>query len=190
MAEPARCWGCAGPSRDEPADADGYLRCAACGLRYAPSGSAPRERYDDAYFTRYCGGDYFATEPLRRHEARVRLRLVRGVSGAAATDLLEVGCAAGFFLDEARREGWHPRGIEPAQGPARYARRELGLDVVQGFAEDVELPAASLDAICLWHTLEHIPRPEALLARLREALRPGGALFVEVPNGASLPAIR
>lgn len=190
MTERLACWGCARPAATTAAEVDGYVRCDACGLRYAAAGVAPRERYDDAYFAAYRGGNYFETEPLRRHEARVRLELVRTAAGDAARDLLEVGCAAGFHLDEARALGWRPRGIEPATGPAEYARRELGLDVVSGFAEDVPLDPGSVDAVCLWHTLEHIPRPARLLDHLRAALRPGGVLLIEVPNAASRLAKR
>ncbi len=190
MAEAGRCWGCDRRLDAVAPDADGYVRCDACGLRFAPSGLAPRERYDDSYFADYRGGDYFATESLRRHEARVRLGLVRAASGRAAADLLEVGCAAGFFLDEARALGWRPRGIEPAEGPAQHAREELGLEVVADFAEDVALESESADSVCLWHTLEHIPDPSGMLKRLRDALRPGGTLLIEVPNGGSLLATR
>lgn len=190
MTERPTCWGCARPAATTVADQDGYVHCDACGLRYAAAGVAPRERYNDAYFTDYRGGNYFETEPLRRHEARVRLGLVRAAAGDAAQDLLEVGCAAGFHLDEARTLGWRPRGIEPAEGPSEYARRELGLDVVTGFADDVSLVPGSLDAVCLWHTLEHIPCPKRLLDHFRAALRPGGVLLIEVPNAASRLAMR
>lgn len=188
-ASATRCWACAAPV-DATTDSDGYVRCAACALRFYPSGEAPRAHYDDNYFADYAGGDYFATEALRRHEARVRLRLVRQATGPAATQLLEVGSAAGFFMDEARKSRWSVRGIEPAEGPATYARTKLGLDVVSTFAEDAELPASSVDAVCLWHTLEHIPDPADLLRNLLAALRPGGVLVIEIPNGASLLAKR
>lgn len=184
------CWACGVPVDVERLDDHGYVRCCACGLRFYPSGEAPREIYDDCYFAAYRGGNYFATEILRRHEARIRLALVRGAAGSSATDLLEIGCAAGFFLDEARHAGWRVRGIEPADGPAEYARHRLGLDVVSAFAEDAEIESNSVDAACLWHTLEHIPRPGGLLHHVRTGLRPGGALLVEVPNADSVLAHR
>lgn len=183
------CWACHS-NVDRQVDQHGYARCWGCGLRFYPSGEAPRGRYDDSYFVEYRGGDYFATEELRRHEARIRLAIVRDAAGPAARDLLEIGCAAGFFLDEARRAGWTVTGIEPAEGPATYARTQLGLDVATTFAEEAALDPSSLDAVCLWHTLEHIPEPERLMRHVRTALRPGGVICIEVPNGASLMANR
>lgn len=39
-----------------------------------------------------------------------------------------------------------------------------------------------VDAVHLNHTLEHLRDPLVALARLRAALRPGGSIWVEVPN--------
>ena len=188
--QPHTCWACQAPVHDDRPDEHGYVRCAGCGLRFQPAGEARADAYDDSYFTEYRGGHYFETEPLRRHEARVRLGLVREAAGERASDLLEIGCAAGFFLDEARRAGWRVRGVEPAEGAAAYARDHLKLDVVSGFAQEVEIEPRSLDAVCLWHTLEHIPRPRDVLSHVASGLRAGGALLVEVPNGDSLLARR
>jgi SAM-dependent methyltransferase len=42
------------------------------------------------------------------------------------------------------------------------------------------------DAVFLRHVLEHHPDPRRLLSRLSRMLRPGGRLFVEVPNRRSV----
>lgn len=42
------------------------------------------------------------------------------------------------------------------------------------------------DAMFLRHVLEHHPDPRRLLRRLREAIRTGGRLFIEVPNRRSV----
>jgi SAM-dependent methyltransferase len=50
------------------------------------------------------------------------------------------------------------------------------------------VPAASLDAVTLWHVLEHLDDPGAALVTIAGWLRPGGALLVGVPNLASWQA--
>ena len=40
----------------------------------------------------------------------------------------------------------------------------------------------SYDAVTLWHVLEHVDDPLALMARAAALLRPGGSLWIEVPN--------
>jgi SAM-dependent methyltransferase len=47
---------------------------------------------------------------------------------------------------------------------------------------------SGLDAVVLWHVLEHMDDPLATLERLGSWLRPGGTLLVGVPNAASAQA--
>jgi SAM-dependent methyltransferase len=43
-------------------------------------------------------------------------------------------------------------------------------------------PAERFDLVVLAHVLEHVGRPQELLAKLNGYMRPGATLFVEVPN--------
>jgi SAM-dependent methyltransferase len=47
---------------------------------------------------------------------------------------------------------------------------------------------AGLDAVVLWHVIEHTDDPAATLARVASWLRPGGVALIGVPNVASLQA--
>lgn len=171
-------------------DASGYVRCAKCGLRFYPSGEAPREQYTVEYFDTYGGaGGYHETEPTRRYEASKRLDFLR-VQNALGPDLLEIGSAAGFFLDEARKRGYRPVGVEPVTAVAERAQRELGVDMRVGFAEDIELPCQAFDTAVMWHSLEHIPDPATVVSAVHAALRPDGKLLLEVPNAVSVIARR
>ncbi|MGK2955950.1 MAG: class I SAM-dependent methyltransferase [Solirubrobacterales bacterium] len=99
---------------------------------------------------------------------------------------MEVGCAAGYFLDEATRAGWQVIGVEPAAEIAELARSTFGLDVRTGFVEDLDLSELTADVVCAWHTLEHIPDPFDLVVSLRALMADSGTVAVEVPNGATL----
>jgi SAM-dependent methyltransferase len=187
----ATCWACgAEAARVEHHLPGATFRCAACGLVFQPrrAGAELREIYDEAYFEDYAGGgDYSDEGGTRAYEARRRLQLVqRHVRGGR---LLEIGAAEGHFLEAARAAGFEARGIEPAESAARAARARAGVEVETGFVEDVALAEESLDAICAWHVLEHVPEPGGALERLGAALREDGMLFLEVPNAES-PAAR
>lgn len=186
------CWACGAPAH--PVDAflpARYNRCEVCGLHFQPQRTADelRELYDEAYFEQYAGGgDYARESAQRRHEARVRVRFLRRF--AVTGRLLEVGAANGHFLDEARRAGYTPLGIEPVAEFADRARRAFGVEIVAGFLEDVALAAQEFDVACAFHVLEHLATPLDALERMRAALRRGGTLFVEVPNIESVAARR
>ena len=145
--------------------------------------------YGDAYFESYSGGDYLAREERRRHESRVRLDLLATVLPPPAR-VLEVGAAAGFFLDEARRRGYAGEGIEPNAAMAAHARDGLSLDIRTGTLQEQELERGAFDAACAFHVLEHVADPLAALSGLRAALRAGGYVFIEVPNADSAAARR
>ena len=51
----------------------------------------------------------------------------------AGKSMLEVGCAEGWFLEEVRRHGVVPVGIEPTIAHAEMCR-EKGFDVINGFS--------------------------------------------------------
>jgi SAM-dependent methyltransferase len=164
------------------------LHCRACGFSFRDGETDP-ELYGDAYFEAYSGGDYLAHEERRRHESRVRLDLLAQVTPQPAR-LLEIGAAAGFFLDEARRRGYAGIGVEPNAAMAMHARDVLGLDVRTGTLEQTEFEPGSVDAACAFHVVEHLADPLGSLRTISEAVKPGGHVLVEVPNAGSAAARR
>ncbi len=121
-----------------------------------------------------------AAAPLLAAFDRRREALLRGACEPPGP-LLDVGAGRGRFVAHARARGWDARGIEPS-------RREPAPHVDPVAVEDAGVAPGSLGAITLWHVLEHVEDPGAVLGRLRGWLRPGGALLVGVPDLASFQA--
>ena len=184
------CWACGGPTqRSTEPGLGGFEQCPACGLVFGASGDVHDLYVGEKYLAEYGGGAVGdEPEPRRDEEARVRVELVRSV--APAGRLLEVGSAGGHFLAAARDAGYDVVGIEPSGAGAEAARRRFGLEVHEGFVEEIDLPAESFDAIASFHVLEHIPEPLSALERMRTWLKPEGALVLEVPNRVSRQARR
>lgn len=88
----------------------------------------------------------------------------------------------------ARAAGWDARGIEPSERGVRAAREVHGVALERATVEDARVEPGSLDAVVLWHVLEHLDDPLDALVRVRGWLRPGGALLLGVPNVASWQA--
>jgi SAM-dependent methyltransferase len=78
--------------------------------------------------------------------------------------------------------GHQVHGIEPNRGYAEYSIGEYGLTVTVGFVQDAIFPSASFDVVTMWHVLEHMEDPGAVLAQLGSWLKPDGMVVVEVPN--------
>jgi 2-polyprenyl-3-methyl-5-hydroxy-6-metoxy-1,4-benzoquinol methylase len=182
------CWACGAPTVASPRLPDlPFVACPACGLqqRHDRGAAAVRTVYSDGAYEDDRSGAYASDSELhdRRRDARVRLAFIGPyVPGGR---LFDVGAAGGAFVLEAGAAGYAASGVEPSPAFAAFARDHVGVDVRTGTVEDAELEPGAFDVITLWHVLEHLHEPAATLARLRDALRPGGHIAIEVPNAGS-----
>ena len=162
------------------------VRCPACGhmqLDRLPADAELAEAYGEAE-----SEDYIEEEAGQRQTARIALdRIARQVPHGA---LLDLGCWVGFLLAEARDRGWRTLGVEPSEFASRYAREQLGLDVIQGDLLHAELPGGGFDAVVMADVIEHLPRPAEALDRIAALLRPGGVLYLALPDAGSRLARR
>jgi len=173
---------------------DGHeiARCPTCGLifrRDLPETADLLQLYADEYFraqTEEATGvgylDYLADEESHRRNARRRLRLLEKLQQPGR--LLDVGCAAGFFVAEAARRGWSASGIDLAAGPTTWGRNHLGVTLETGQFLDLR-PEGQFDAITMWDYLEHTLRPRAEIERASGLLRKGGVLALSTGDADS-----
>jgi SAM-dependent methyltransferase len=97
--------------------------------------------------------------------------------------LLDVGCAHGFFPALARQRGFAVTAVEPSPALASFAREELGLEVLSGRLDQVDLGTREWDVVSFTDSAEYLPAPVRDLRRAVSHLAPGGLLFLKVPNG-------
>jgi SAM-dependent methyltransferase len=162
------------------------LQCRACGLgRSDATNFDPASYYTGGYFSgQHADGyaDYLGAEPvLRREFARMVAFIRRHRDGGR---LLDVGCAYGFFLQEAKPY-FEVAGIELAEDAAAFCRR-TGLDVISGVADEATLRRLGpADVIVLLDVIEHLPDPRATLRLCADHLRPGGIVVLTTGDFAS-----
>ncbi len=174
-------------------DGHDIVRCPYCGLLFRADQPAPETLasiYGPDYFSASAGElqgegylDYLAEEPEHRRNAQRRLRLLRKYHEPGR--LLDVGCAAGFFLDEARQDGWTTWGIDVSDTMARSARETLRLSVQTAPFLDAEFAGEPFDAVTMWDYIEHVLDPRAEFRRAAEVLRPSGVLALSTGDAGS-----
>lgn len=202
---PAEAWnhvdcGLCGSRERELEFTDGpfsVVTCRSCGLTYVTPRLADAALIDEVYNESYWRSDaakvhgytdYRADEPLYLRTYRKRLSVVRR-HFARPGRVLDVGCAAGYFLSVMREEGWEVLGLEPSDAIRARAVERLGPDAVRaGLLGQVELAAASFDLVTMWDVIEHIPDPVAAVREVRRLLCPGGKLLIETQNVRSRAA--
>jgi hypothetical protein len=133
---------------------------------------------------------YRADAPLYLKTYRKRYALV-AKHFARPGRVLDVGCAAGYFLKVCQEKGWDVLGLEVSDAIRPQAEERLGKQhVMAGLLEDAPLAPASFDLVTFWDVVEHIPDVVGALKHVRTLLKPGGKLLIETQNVASRTAAR
>jgi len=163
------------------------VRCLNCFHRYTdpmPEDDEFSQMYGDNYFREngawVCGfwkGGYIENETNLRREAQEALALL----GQSAGQLLEIGAAGGFFLDEARRVGFDVTGVELNAAMAEWGRMQLGVNILCGIFESLSFDAGSFDVIVAHDVLEHVRDLRIFVQRVSSLLKVGGVFFVRGP---------
>lgn len=176
------------------------VRCAESGLVYLgnpPSAEQLRAFYSVEYFEGEPGhkgySSYKADEGVLRRNFRDLLRRVCAAAreqnkNPSELDLLDYGCAYGYFADEARSSFASVRGIETNPEVAEIGRTRFGLRIDSSADTDTLLEPEGLDIITMWDVIEHLGRPRSALKACARALRPGGQIHLTTGNISSLVA--
>jgi hypothetical protein len=123
--------------------------------------------------------DYLADAERHREAARRRLSLI-GRFAPSRGRLLDVGAAAGFFVDEAIQAGWAAEGIDIAPHVVEWGRRELDVPLrIEGVSALEERGA--FEVVTMWDYIEHSLDPAGDLAKSNESLVQDG--FVALSTG-------
>ena len=161
-----------------------HVRCKNCHLIYMN----PMEKVSKTN-EYYCKAKNTHAPTIREcylRTAKSQVRLIQKY--ARGTNLLDIGCAQGFFLFSASKVGYTTKGIEISRDAVEYARGEFGLDVEAKPFEELRFAENHFDVVTLWQVLEHVPYPLMILKEVHRILKPGGLLVVSTPNIEGRPA--
>lgn len=95
---------------------------------------------------------------------------------------LDVGTGAGGVLDVLSPFTAETWAVEP-QKDMRARLNEIGY---KAFERIEEVPDNHFDVISLFHVFEHITEPISFLNVLKEKLKPGGKMIIEVPHAEDI----
>ncbi len=122
---------------------------------------------------------------MKKSTARLRFQLIK--ENIPNGKLLDVGCAMGFFLEEALKEGFDPYGIELSSYSAGIASEKFGSGkIFQGIIENCHFPDKMFDVIIMLDFLEHVRDPELVLRKASSLLRENGLVLITTPDTGSL----
>lgn len=123
-----------------------------------------------------------------RARNRLLLWAMETYAPRGANRYLELGCGNGFVLSAIEKHfpDWSLVGSEPLSAGLERARTRLArAELLALDARDLPYEAA-FDVVGSFDVLEHIVEDEAVLAQIHKALKPGGMVFLTVPQHAFL----
>jgi SAM-dependent methyltransferase len=166
--------------------------CSSCGFKF----TSPRPNDEDL-------GDYYKAESyvshsdtkkglvnklyhwVRTYTLVKKVQLVMRHTGKRGT-ILDYGCGTGAFIGLCKKNGWTSFGIEPDSTAREISER---VNDVTPFT-DLEsarlgMSGKKVNAITMWHVLEHVSDIPGLFKFFDEILSSNGTLIIAVPNCSS-----
>jgi 2-polyprenyl-3-methyl-5-hydroxy-6-metoxy-1,4-benzoquinol methylase len=121
---------------------------------------------------------------IRKYTLKEKIRWIKEFCPEQSLRILDYGCGTGYFLLQAKNEGWTSLGIEP-NSKARKKAQDFGLTVFENIDQT---PEEKFDVITLFHVLEHVHSLRKTFRRISKMLKGNGTLFLAVPNSSSFDA--
>ena len=146
----------------------------------------------DLYLDAYAEGNLFASENLRAMAMSAQ-QMVNSLSASGATTLISTGVGHAVVVrviaEQLARQMTSHTIVEGSQALIDEFKSKGNtpdhVHVVNSMFEDYVSPT-KVDAIEMGFILEHVDDPQRIVNRFSEFLKPGGTLFVTVPNARSL----
>jgi 2-polyprenyl-3-methyl-5-hydroxy-6-metoxy-1,4-benzoquinol methylase len=166
-----------------------FVTCRRCGLVYQnPRVPLSRigEYYDEEYIAHRRTRPWGMLTPLFERamdklDADKDRIVSRYVALTSASQVLDVGCAVGSFLQRLRQKyGASVCGVDFKD--LSGARTMEGIEFYCSTFYDAPLRESRFDLVTMWHFLEHDYDPARSLDTARRVLNPGGTLLIEVPR--------
>ena len=102
--------------------------------------------------------------------------------------ILDVGCATGEFLEEARNFGYSVEGLELSRWSSDFVKRK-GIRVYRERLEQLARKISGrYDVITLFGVIEHFENPIEEMKYISKLLKPGGLLVIWTGDINSLPS--
>ena len=161
------------------------VRCNSCGLLRSDPVVAP-EILEDLYAK--SSFDYAGElANLRFTYGRLLARALPEIG--TPQRLLEIGCGNGFFLEEALAQGFQSvKGVEPSRCAAEEASDHIHPHLTVSSMRPGLFEPGQFDVVCMFHVLDHLPDPGALLDECHRLLRPGGLIICVAHDATALSA--
>jgi SAM-dependent methyltransferase len=163
------------------------MSCDECGLGRLTPLPSPQE-LAEFYPQEYYGSPGAKFEPLTESIVRfVGTIHVRSLSKTLppSARILDVGCGRGVLLSSLADYGHEMHGMDVSETAVQGVDPRVQVRVADCLTK-CDYPSDHFDQVILWHVLEHLTSPRAILDEISRILKPGGQVIIAVPNFSSV----
>lgn len=151
------------------------VECENCKFVFAKK--IPTEKELTEYYEGYGRNDYLSPVTIKRYEEVLdKMEPFR-----RNNKILDVGAGIGYFLEIAKKRGWHVYGTEYTDEAVKICR-DKGINMQQGKLDSSNYDKGSFDVITSFEVLEHINNPVEEINNFHSLLRQGGLVYITTPN--------
>lgn len=109
-------------------------------------------------------------------------------------NVLDIGCAMGFFMDRAEKHGFTSYGVEVSDYASQIAQKQFKKRIFKGSVEEFikngnklpEFSRLTFDLITLSDIIEHVKDPRGVLTGLKTVLKPNGVITIQTGDVSSI----
>ena len=161
-------------------------KCARCGLLYIsprPTEAEISNLYSHDHAVMYADGQ-FGFDNYNRMAARAVISKIKQHKPRGA--LLELGSGGGFFVAEAREQGYEPHSVELNPIEAKWIKDGLEIPCESSPLNEASFGGKKFDVIYHKDVLSHLPDPVATFKEINKALKDDGLHVFETGNIADV----
>lgn len=171
------------------------VKCRGCGLVY----TNPRLKekylskiYNENYFnnenSEMLGYENYIADQIKIEKTfEKRIKSLSKKVSLRSGNLLDIGCAFGFFLNVVKKYGYTANGVEISEFAVKHARERFNHRVILGNFDNIKI-SDKYDCVTMWDVIEHVPDPKFTLRKISTLLNKSGLLIISTPDVGSIPA--
>lgn len=149
-----------------------------------------KENYGKGYFMgepQYSAYDnYKEDKPFILMNVKQFMRKIKHIKKSGK--LLDIGCAMGFFVEYAQKEGFDAYGLDPSHYAVVEAKKKFGNKIKEASLETADYAPKTFDVITMFDVFEHLGDPLGDLKKMTRWLKDDGIIMIATGNRQSLAA--
>jgi len=151
------------------------VKCNNCGFIFASK--IPTTEELTQYYNNYNRQAYISPITIMRYNELLDIfERYRKTS-----NILDIGCGVGYFLEEAKKRNWNVYGTEYSEQAVNICT-EKGLNVKKGTTSSINFEEEFFDIITSFEVIEHINNPLEEIQSIYHILRKDGIFYLTTPN--------